>query len=246
MFTNKIQLIQPDVRKEAIEYCRSCLPNEGCGVIVDDKFMPFENKADKPENQFLINDDEFSRLLIEDKIQMVIHSHNNFPHASANDQEQQRALDIPFGIINFRKGTCQHFITWGDGSIEPLLMRPFFFGVFDCLTLSADYTKGIYGQTIPTPIRSVDYWQKDISLFEDTVNDKDYPIDFIDVNKAGENDFYFYKMAGSKYINHVGTIMPTGRILHHFINKVSCRLPSSFHQEYICAAGRYRKDWESN
>jgi len=247
MFTNIKENFPMNIKQEAIEHCRSLLPNEGCGVFSEDKFIPFENKADDPRNKFMINDPEFDYLLMKNKIQAIIHSHNDFPHASENDQEEQRSFEIPFGIINFRKGTCNHFIFWGEGiEIEPLLKRPFFFGVFDCLSLSQDYIYQKWGQRIPTPIRGINYWKNNQSLFEDHITDKSYPVEFIDVDEAREHDFYFYKVAGSKYINHVGTLIENGRILHHFINKVSCRLPASYYQEYICSAGRYNRDWESD
>lgn len=247
MFTNQYQIIPEATRKDAIEYCRSCRPNEGCGVVVDDEFIPFENKADNPKNEFLIKDDEFTRLMMDDKIQVVIHSHNEYPHASYNDQAQQRALDIPFAIINFRHGTCEHFITWGDGlKPEPLKMRPFFFGVFDCLTLARDYFIEQFGICIPTPLRQLNYWKNDQPLFEENTSSKDHPVSYIDISEAKAHDVYFYKMGGSKYINHVGVILENGRMLHHFINKVSCSVPASFYQRDIFAAGRLDRDWESD
>ena len=245
MFTNTIQNFNEQAKLDAIKHCRSCLPNEGCGIFSNDKFIPFENKAENPKNEFIINDDEFDKLLMDDKIQCIIHSHNEFPHASINDREQQIALDIPFGIINFRKGTAEHFIFWGDGiEIEPLLKRPFFFGVFDCLKLAEDYIFLKFQKKIEHQIVDINYWKKDQPVFEENLKSDKYPGYQIDINEAKEHDFYLYKMANSKFINHIGIIIENNRVLHHFVNKVSCRLPASYYQQEIVAACRFDQNWE--
>ena len=154
-------------------------------------------------------------------------------------------MNIPFGIVNFRKGGCEHFIFFGNGiPTEPLLKRPFFFGVFDCFSLAQDYIEIKFGKRIPGTPRNVDYFRKGVSHFEDHIMDKDYPINFIDLKDTKEHDFLFYKHE-SNIINHVGIIL-NGRILHHFINRLSCRLPVSFFNKYIYAAGRYDRDWEGS
>lgn len=244
MFTNTIQIFDSDLIVKAIEYCRSKLPYESGGIFTDHNFIPFENESDTPSNKYYINNPDFYYLLSQEKIKCLIHSHNNYPHSSIDDQRAQKDFDIPFCIINFRNGTCEHVIFWGnDIPKEPLIGRPFFFGVFDCLTLSADYIFNKYNKQVPTPDRDVDYWKYNQSLFEDTVSDKEYPIDFIDKDDITIDDFLFYKF-DSKYINHVGTLMDNGRILHHFMGKKSCILPKSYFKKNIVAAGRFNIDWE--
>lgn len=246
MIENTIKNFSDKAKKDAVEYCRKLLPYEGCGIISEDNFIPFDNKSSDPLNNFLIDDREFDYLLMRNKIQAIIHSHNDFPHASLNDQRAQREFDLPFGIINFRHGTCQHFIFWGDQlEKEPLLKRPFFFGVFDCLTLSSDYYKEKFNKEIPQPLREVNYWENDQSIFEDHVNMADYPVNFINIKDVKPNDIYFYKMFDSKYINHMAVVLENGRLLQHFMNKLSCTLPASYYQNYICYGGRFDLDWET-
>jgi len=243
MFTNKINIFSIKAKQDAIEHCRSCLPNEGCGIISKDKFIPFENRSEAPGQEFIIDDDRFNYLLATDMIDAIIHSHINYPHASEEDQQQQRALEIPFGIVNFQKGCATHLIFFGDTlETEPLIQRPFFFGVFDCLSLARDYWKQKFNIRISTPIRSLGYWKREQSLFEDHINSDDYPVDFINKNEAKPGDVLFYKMVGSKYINHVGSILDTGKVMHHFINKISCTLPPSYYQEMLYMGGRLNRD----
>jgi len=245
MFTNQYTHYNEQAMKDAIEHCRLCLPDEGCGIFVENKFIPYENKSPDKSNSFMISDNLFNQYYMDNKIQVIIHSHNDYPHASKQDLIQQREIEIPFGIINFRKGGCEHFIFFGKGiARDPLMRRPFFFGVFDCLTLVKDYSYKWSGVDIPDPPRDLNYW-KDEPLFEEAVSDVNYPVNFININKTKENDFIFYKF-DSKYINHVGVILPNGRILHHFINRVSCTLPKSYHQQHIHCGGRLDRNWRED
>ena len=82
MFTNKIQIFSKEAIDGAIEHCRLKWPEEGCGAIINDEFVPFENEAEDKEKDFLINDNRFYEEYENGKIQCVIHSHENSPHAS--------------------------------------------------------------------------------------------------------------------------------------------------------------------
>jgi proteasome lid subunit RPN8/RPN11 len=244
MFINKNINFSQKAINNAVEHCRKQLPNEGCGIFINDEFIPFKNKSENPEKEFIINDSLFDSYFINKKIQCIIHSHNNYPHASKQDQIQQKELEIPFGIINFRNGGAEHFLFFGNNiPINPLKNRPFFFGIFDCLSLVRDYTYSWSNILIPCPVRDFDYWKNNESLFEDHIENKTYPVKYININDLKTNDMILYKF-DSKFINHIGVLLPNGKVLHHFVNRVSCELPFSFYQQNIYKIGRLNTLWD--
>lgn len=235
MITNNNFKINNVAFNDAILYCKSHLPNEACGIISDNKFIPFTNKAEDKKSNFKIDDPLYFKLIIEDKVDCIIHSHLNYPHASINDQIQQESVDIPFGIINFNDNTVTHFIFWGNIPKEHLLGRQFFFGVFDCAVLCRDFIKDKFDININIPHRSYKYWLTNEKLFEEFMESNSYNIKYVDDIKI--NDLIFYKI-NSNVINHVGILIDNNIVLHHFCNRLSGRYSMNVYRDCIYKIGR--------
>lgn len=230
---------------DAIAHAKSEFPNESCGAIIEGKYVPFENRADDKSDTFLINDVDFNQAYMDGKVECVIHSHNDYPHASVADQIQQRAMDIPFGIINLKNRSVIQTVFWGDSlPIQSLEGRPFFFGVYDCYALVRDWIRINLGYTPPNPEREWCFWLDNISMYEDFINNRKVPFDFIPIKDAKYGDVLLYRIYGTKFLNHCGVISKNGLVLHHFVNELSGYKPVSYFREYCNAAMRFNPDWE--
>lgn len=231
----------------AIRHAREDWPNEACGAIIDGHYKRFDNKAPDKSNSFLINDPHFNQAYIDGKVKVVIHSHNDWDKASVEDQEQQKALEVPFGIINLKHKSIQHITFWGDSlPIAPLEGRFFFYGAgFDCIGLVRDYVFKTTGYRPPSPSHEWAFWLKGKSYFEEHIYGNDMPYYFIDLEDVKPGDVLLYNLMGTKYINHCGIFLNTrGEVLHHFHNQLSGRKPMSFERRYLKAAMRHDPNWE--
>ena len=77
-------------------------PNEMCGFIVDDKFIPVKNKADDPEANFKLSGKDFIEASMQGEIKCIVHSHNNCDWVSEADQKEQLKHNIPFCVVFLR------------------------------------------------------------------------------------------------------------------------------------------------
>lgn len=146
---------------EIIRHMQKCWPAEGCGIIVDNKFIPCENVSNGDVG-FSIAPKDYVKYLINNEIQCVVHSHDNCYHASKLDVKQQIAMDIPWGIFNLINNKIENIIFWGDQVTPlPLIGRLFCYGVHDCYSIARDWWR-LKGHTMPNQIRGGN-WDEDIT-----------------------------------------------------------------------------------
>lgn len=244
--TNKIKTFDKRNINAAINHAREEWPNESCGAIINGHYVRFRNDAIDKENNFLIRDNIFDKAYLDGKVECVIHSHNNYPRASKEDQQQQKELDIPFGIINLKNKSVTHVVFWGDSlPIEPLEGRPFFYGVWDCIRLVRDWVYINTGYRTPNPSHEWAFWMKGKSYFEEHIEGDTMPYYFIDLDKIQPGDILLYNLLGTKYINHCGIYLNNnGEVLHHFANQLSGRYPITYERKYLIKAMRHDPEWE--
>jgi proteasome lid subunit RPN8/RPN11 len=196
-----------DAKQHAIDE----FPKESCGFIIGDKFIPCNNIASNPEEDFKIHKIRYMRYV--DEIDAIIHSHNNYPHASKHDMEQQIATDLPWGIINLFNGKVEDVFFWGDQlPIQDLLGRPFYHGVYDCYNLVRDYYR-IHNILLPQYPREWLFWHKSIPMIEE--NFKDAGFYEINADELQPGDAVVGKVAQDKVINHTAIYLGNNLILHH-------------------------------
>lgn len=213
-------------------------PLESCGLVIKDEYIPCENIAKEPINDFKID----TKLYIKNNknIEAIIHSHNNYPHASKKDMIQQIATNVPWGIINVVKGLPVDVFFWGDSlPKQDLIGRPFINGVYDCFNLAQDYyliNKGILLPMIP---HDENFYEKNENLFTDNFKEAG----FIEIEKkdlqAGDA---ILSSIISKINNHCGIYIGNGLILHHLFNRLSRTEPLSRWDKYITCYLRYEGD----
>lgn len=226
--------LNKDTVNDAIDHAVNMFPNESCGAIIDNKYISFKNESETPESSFQIKDDLWFTYYINDKIDCIVHSHNDCNRASLVDQQQQQELCIPSLIINLKDNLLCDCIVFGENSIAPLDARPFFYGAFDCFSLVRDFLKLKYSVEIPNPPHKWEFWAYGDDVVERTLNDTSLP--FIDVGlpKSYElGDVLLYKHGGTKHINHMGVYCDNGMVFHHVLNNISGKYPIMFMRKYL-------------
>lgn len=232
-----IEYFPEKIINAAKKHARECFPEESCGMVVSGEFIPCKNIATDPLKDFKID----TKLYINNSsnLEAIIHSHNNHPHASRKDMEQQLATNVPWGLINLFKGNVTGIWFWGDSlPMQDLIGRPFVHGIYDCYALVRDYYKKEKQIILPMFPRDEDFWKKDEHLFIDNYE----KIGFVRINKEElkEGDAILGTVL-SYIINHSGVYIGNGLILHHLSNRLSRVEPLGRWKKYITHYLRYVK-----
>ena len=244
MILNSSEIFPVSVINDAVAHAKETFPLECCGAVIGGEYVRFKNTSSDQENEFVIDDAGFDAAYAAGAVEAVIHSHNDCEHASYADMEQQQAVDVPYGIINMRGGAPLHVVFFGDGvPVEPLIGRPWFFGVWDCWTLVRDYFSNEVGRSGPNPPKEYGFWERGESVFEEYIESA--PFRRINLSSAKPGDLLFYRLSPkTKYYDHCGVMQDKGLVLHHFLGRQSARYPVSFQHQAIRAAYRFDPDME--
>lgn len=200
-------------------------PKEICGIIFDSKYVPLTNIHETPESDFRIDPEIYIAFQREGDIEAMIHSHNDFPHASMKDQEAQINTALPWGVINLVKGNVIDVFFWGDQlPKQNLIGRPFYFGVYDCYSLARDWYALRFDVDIPDVPRQWDYWRKGKSLYEDNlhplIKSGEWRI-IKDKTKLQPGDGLLFKLFKCEVWNHGAIYVGNNLIAHHLENRLS-------------------------
>lgn len=145
-----------DLHTDISKYILSKYPNEACGIIVDNTFIPITNTSVTPTKQFILSATELLPYL--GKIEAIIHS-----HTKQSDTDEIFDLRTPSysDIINQRKSKVPWYIYGTDGEVvsEPIRYpaiksniytgRKFIWFVSDCYSLVQDYYLYELGINLP-------------------------------------------------------------------------------------------------
>lgn len=241
--TNTHHLFKPQAIEDACNHALEQFPNESCGAVINDEYVPFPNMAQDPEKQFLIKDKAFDAAYATGQVQAVIHSHNNYDMASKEDQARQIALNVPFGVINLVNRSVTHVVFWGDSlPREPFEGRTFFYGVWDCYSLVRDFILEKFHVAAPNPARDFGFWLRTESVFEQYIQKGLLPFRQVDLPEVQPDDILFYNIHATRFINHCGIMRENGLVLHHLYNYVSKTFPASTHAQDLRMAFRFDPD----
>lgn len=222
-----------DEIERAIRHAEDEFPKEACGAVIDNVYVPFPNDAEDPEQSFIINSPKFFTYYSLDKIQAVIHSHNNQPHASKEDQQHQKNIELPYIILNMKYGKLEDVFFFGFDKVKvPFEGRPFHFGCWDCLTLVRDYYKQYYKIDLPNPPRDFDFVKNEELLFEKYLND--LPLLQIDKEDIEVGNVLFYTWKNK--ICHVGIYLGDNKVLGHWMNQLSAVHPLEYKYKNLAFA----------
>jgi proteasome lid subunit RPN8/RPN11 len=240
----------PEALSEAHAHARAAFPEESCGFIVSNQYIPMKNMAadpalhtDDPECPcrrcaFKVADAEYLRYA--SALQAVVHSHPNGPaHPSRSDMLHQVASNVTWIILTLDETRYGPTIVWGgDCPMEPLLGREFVHGVTDCYALIRDvFAIGTYGMAaqgmewpldpvlLPVGEREDSWWTNDThnNLYED--NYRRHGFIEIKINDVRPGDAFLGKIRSNR-LNHGGVLLGGNLILHHLPNRLSRREPA--------------------
>lgn len=212
-------------------------PEESAGIIVDDKYIPCKNIAENKELSFDIGPIDVIKAEELGKIQAIVHSHDNHPHASKRDMERQIESKVPWIIINLKNGNVKHIFAWGDQlPITDYIGRPFFHGVADCYSLGRDYYKKELNIELPEYPREYGWWKKNENMLMESILEAGFQIVGSDLKDIKQYDGVLARV-NAPMINHSGIyIGENGLLLHHLClntNSLSRRDPINCYRDNI-------------
>lgn len=218
------------VKREMVEDAVEKFPEESCGLIVENgegiRYISCENTAEDPLNDFRISDEIYAVYASQKKLKAVVHSHNDYPHASAADMKGQFETAVPWGIVNLKNGFLADIFFWGDQlPIPPLKGRRFYMGASDCFTLARDYYRQL-GTTIPNFPREYGFWERGepafLDYFQQLEMEEKGKSGFreIPLKEAREGDAILFAIRSSTP-NHCAVLTGNGWMLHHLIGRLS-------------------------
>lgn len=219
----------------AKKHAMGCFPEESCGLVIKDKYVPCENIAANPLNDFKIK--TIFYVDNSDNINCIIHSHNNYPHISKKDMEQQIVTDVPWGMINVFKGNITGVYFWGNQlPVQDLIGRPFVHGIYDCYALIRDYYRKEKKIILPIYPRENFWWTKNEHMLIDNFK----TVGFIETDKLDLQigDVILGSVLATN-VNHSAIYLGNGLILHHLYNRLSRVEPLIRWEKFITNCLRY-------
>ncbi len=228
--------LAPDVVAAIRAHAVRDYPNESCGAITADGYLPFKNvtQAD-PKNphsgpRYFFNcDDQMHPLWVAGSLLALVHSHPDGAAApSGLDMQTQIAMDIPWGIVVSDKEGAEPPWWWSDGfAPPPLLGRGFRHGPSgtdgkgDCFALIRDWYRLERGITLPDTPRDENWWRvKDApNLYSDGFAAAGFSR--VDRRAPEVGDAVLMAISSHGKPCHGGIYVGDGNILHHLPNRLS-------------------------
>lgn len=228
--------ISPEITAAIKAHAIEVYPNESCGFITAEGYVPVENIAEDPQNHFKLAPTAF--LTYQNAIAFV-HSHpvadcflagryqpGFYPFCpSADDMRSQIATGMNFGIVVTDGNDCHEPFYWGDFILDdPLYGQNFRHGVDDCYSIIRKWywqERNIKLADIP---RSDGWWLRDDDLYM-----RSFPsVGFVQIGTLDEpqiGDLGLVQLGNSsvKSINHGFLYLGDGTICHHLPGRLSSR-----------------------
>jgi proteasome lid subunit RPN8/RPN11 len=235
----------PEIKK----YLVSEYPREGCGLIVDGRFIPCLNVAANTKKEFQISRADQKGQQV--KIQAVIHSHpDGLRCPSAADMRGQIEMGIPWGIGRTTTENCEDLFWFGDHVPKlPLKGRPFRHGVTDCYGAIRDWHEVFRNIRLKEIPRDWNWWKTSNTKLYDGFKEAGFR-KLTPSENPEIGDLCLMKIH-SKVINHAGVLVAPGVILHHLgggkeydPSKLSAQEPIGRWQKLTQYWIRLREDYE--
>lgn len=227
-------------------------PKEACGLIYSDAIgrpviVECKNVSDEPENQFLIDPNEY--LEVEKKGQIVgcWHTHCDIPpHASEADKQGCINTQVPWfiGSVTMKDGEKVfeglNEVRPDNGYKAPLIGRPYTFGVFDCFSLLRDYYKQEFDIDLKEVPRTERIWESEPNYMENRA------IKEFDLVKVTDGTYkvgdIFLIQTGRDGADHIAIYLGGDRILHQMRNRLSRTdmYGGSYWQEHTLSHWRHK------
>lgn len=241
--------------QEAIDHAIRDYPRESCGLVTIVKgrelYMPCENVASDPLNDFEISGRRYAEVETMGAIMAIVHSHpNSGPRPSQADLVQCEEWGMPWYIIGVNtvngERACEIERFEPSGYEAPLTGRQWHHGVLDCYSLCRDWYKRERGIELPNMHREDDWWDKGQNLYEEHFREFGFEVvarkegPRIDMADLQPGDALLMQVQ-APVINHAAIYLGDERILHHRMDRLSSNDPfSGYYQECTRLIVRYK------
>lgn len=242
-------MFSPQIEKDIVAHAKQTYPNECCGLVVGPSYMPMENIAEDPKNEFRIDPAIVSKYIAQKRLRAVVHSHTNmFPipdkFPSKKDMIQQEATNVPWGVVHIddKKQVDGPFWFGDQLPVAEYVGREFRHGVTDCYALLRDIYRNDLHITLPIFGRDPLWWKQG----QDMISENFENAGFHEVPKyaAQKYDVGLFAIQTNGIINHVGVYMGDGIMYHHLIDRVSRPDPIEPWMKYLVKLVRHESLFE--
>ena len=235
-------MFRPDTISKMRAHAAACYPEESCGLVLWDDYVPRPNVHPDPRRHFRMAPGVLTGAKV--KIQALVHSHPAPaapPYPSYRDMAQQIAMDVPWVIVPVAEsGAAGEPFVWGDGSRVPALLgRGYRWGVTDCYSVIRDWYRLTCGVALPAVAREWGYWQADGAVDLYLAHCEAAGFTTVAPAAAEVGDVALYTLPGMHAAHHASVVISPGKILHHPARKpfdparLSLTEPLARYQQYV-------------
>lgn len=219
------------ITEAAKQDARDRYPEESCGIIIGDAYLPCANLAVDPTKDFQIAQSVTQQHIMDGTLLGVIHSHPTeqlkmVSCPSEEDMIAQVATNVPWGIVDLDKETTNDPYFWGDFLLDqPFIGNSFHHGVYDCYTVIRQwYWQERQIKLIEMPRRDL-WWVGDDAEDLYSVGFRKGGFEKITKEELTNGDIILGKLRSDK-INHAGLYLDNlkdgqGLVLHHVYGRLS-------------------------
>lgn len=223
-------------------------PEEACGLIINDEYVPKRNTHESPKDFFRIDRDDYPT---NGSLQAVVHSHPDAKKGvepSIEDMHGQLAAGIPWGLVSVWKDAISEVMFWGDGLPVPdLIGRQFRSGPSgtdgrgDCYAMLRDFYRTEMGFIIKEYPRDDTWWathdrEQQGDMYRENFADAGFKQ--IDESELQYGDCLLMAIRANKP-NHAAIYLGNGLMLHHLAHRLSRREPANPYKRMITHYLRY-------
>ena len=201
------------------EHTFACYPEEMCGFLTEDSFIPLTNQAEDKENSFRISALDHAKWF--GKVKAIVHSHTRATRKadlfdlrtpSYADFVGQNQTNLPWLIVGCEGITVTEPVQFPRVPNPEYLGRYFQWFISDCYNLVQDFYRFELGIILPGAVITKDYQdlRNKNNIFLDYY--RTYGFSEIPLEEIREGDLVLLDHAGFN-CNHLG-IYTKGQVLH--------------------------------
>lgn len=221
---------QIDNKGEMNAHFLSCYPEEGCGVVTDNKFVPCDNVHETPEMDFRMRRGDYIKHEREAGVQAIVHSHtvtgetHRFDQRtpSMKDMQQQKATAVPWGIVACEGTNITIPLWFGLKVPAPIEGRMYIPNVYDCLNCVCDYMKLEFDIDLPIFPRPIEWQTMNKNMITDGIEVSGFrrlPAS-TPLNDLQHGDFILFAIQ-SNTVNHCGIVTEDIMFLHQLQGRMA-------------------------